>query len=115
MNTQSLERGIRFVSPNLSAVITPGDGVSVNHIDGVAQISWDVKCSAAPAAATPVNLEGCNADPSIAANWFVLDTVDMNGITDSLRHVAWKPCIWLRINPTLNPSARQFTGGILIR
>lgn len=86
-----LDPGITGTSLSaVTAAPTAGDEFALQPLGGddAHDISWTVEFLGTAPAAQQTDLEGCIDDPTVAANWFQLDTY--NALTKTLRFVAAK-------------------------
>lgn len=112
----SYDKGTPAVSSYIAKTTTgPGDYFTINHLGSV-EVSWErIFPGAAPATST-VALEVCNGDPTVAANWTLLDsdnTVTPANVHKSVANVA---ATAVRLNQTvITTPGGGVTGTITVR
>lgn len=96
--SQALQLGDVFESFTGLAAPAAGDYVAIFSRAGGAdqrRITWEYDLTGGPPASVQVDLEGNNIDPTVAGNWFSLDSGTTPG--GEMRHVVNKVCRWYRL------------------
>lgn len=91
-----LDPGITGASLSAQTTAAAGDEFALQPLGGDEAIdfAWTVEFPGAAPAAQQTDFEGCIDDPTVAANWFQLDTY--NALTKTLRFVSAKAVLAVR-------------------
>jgi hypothetical protein len=87
-------------SPTFQTVTGAGTIYALNALPAGSSITWEKRLGATKPNAMTMTLEGCNSDPSVAANWQVLDSTTDVTIVAEERVLANPLPVWIRLNIT---------------